>query len=260
VASGRGIKLPESNFNTLLVGSPGVGKSTLAKALAHKLKLEMPTNKKLSTYFVKPANLIGEYRGHTQKNMQKLLDHASDGIVIFDEIDTYLDLDSDDRMILNVLNTHLGDKPNHPIVIGTLYNRNLQRFLSFNQGLQSRFRNTIPIASQDSVTLKNIFKEMMKEANLEYDTNVPKAFENIIDRRRKSQGNNFGHIRETENILSEIIDNMAIRYEQETEDYDFKVQTTDLPQSNIRKRKTDRPPEKTEKIVAFSPSPNTESE
>ncbi len=95
--------------------------------------------------------------------MQKLLTEAAGGIVIIDEIDTFLDLDSDDKMALNVLNTHLGDKPNYPIIIGTLYEHNLHTLHAFNAGLRSRFPYTMNIQEQTQTGSSRFSKVMFRK-------------------------------------------------------------------------------------------------
>ena len=232
-AEAQGITLPDNHQNLLISGPTGVGKSTLAKAIGQKLVSERTQSTPL--FFVKPAQLIGRYRGHSQKNMQELLEMAEDGIIIFDEIDTYLDLDSDDRMILNVLNTHLGDRPNHPIVFATLYEHNRARFLGFNTGMQSRFGSVVGIQGQDSSKLSKIFENAVAKTGMPYDPAVTQAVESLINQIRQAQRGGFGHIREVDNILGQTITNMSQRHAADPDNFTFEVTLDDIP---VRDRQT----------------------
>lgn len=233
----QGKTLPNSYQNVLLSGKPGVGKSTLAKAIACKLRDEMETDQKLKVYFVKAAQLIGAFRGHTQVNMQTLLDAAEGEIVIIDEIDTYMKLDSDDAMILNVLNTHLGDRPNKPVVIGTLYDRNLQSFRDFNPGFARRFKHAISIEGQTDERLVEILLDQIKDAGLEIEHAALSHMKELITYTRKAQGMNFGHIGEMENILGGVLEYMAIRHAQDPASFTFKILPQDVPEINARSGK-----------------------
>ena len=253
-AEAQGITLPENHQNLIISGKTGVGKSTLAKAIGLAFAAQDGT-RKVPVYFVKPAHIIGRFRGHTQKNMQALLDMAEKGIIIFDELDTLLDIDSDDKNALNVLNTHLGDKPNDPHVITTIYEHNRARFLSFNTGMQSRFPTTINVPEQGSGKLSQIFESAVKNTGMAYDPAIVAEVENLVQQIRTAQRGNFGHIREIDNILGAVITNMAARHAANPDDFAFEVTLADIP---VRDRQTgelvQRPIRLSEPKIETSPS------
>lgn len=199
-ATKANVKLPEAYQNVLISGMPGVGKSTLSKAFALALREHLPKGKETPVYFLKPSDLIGAYRGHTQNKTQILLNEAENGIVILDEIDTCLD-DAEATPLLNTLNTHMGDKPNWPIIIGTLYERNKSRFLNFNPGFQRRFTNSLHMESPDNDRLSEILLNRIKNAGLTYEPEAIAHMKELIQNARRIQKQNFGNIGEVNNIL-----------------------------------------------------------
>ncbi len=222
------INLPAMYKNLLLIGKPGVGKSTLAKAMARQLSKTLNASRKMRTYFLKPSQLIGSYRGHTQINMQTLLDHAEGGVVIFDEIDTFMTLPDSDRQILSTINTHIGDKKNNPIIFGTLYGSNEQNFYNFNEGLKSRFNYNVRISGQSDEKLTQIFAHKVHAANLSMDSNVLSAVTQKLRTLRNIQKDNFGHIRTVENVLNGALDNMARRHKNNALSFDFTLKAQDI--------------------------------
>lgn len=233
-AADKGFTLPENHQNLIISGKTGVGKSTLAKAIGLAFAAQN-TERKVPVYFVKVAQIIGRYRGHTQKNMQALLDMAKHGIIIFDEIDTFLDIDSDDKNALNVLNTHLTDKPNEPVILGTIYEHNRARFFDFNTGMKSRFPTTIVVPEQTSRTLSQIFETAVSNTGMPYDPAIVTEVENLVQQIRSAQRSNFGHIREIENIMGAVISSMAARHAADPDGFEYYVTLADIP---VRDRQT----------------------
>lgn len=233
-ADAKGFKLPDNHQNLIISGKTGVGKSTLAKAIGLAFAAQND-ERKVSVYFVKVAQIIGRYRGHTQKNMQALLDMAENGIIIFDEIDTFLDIDSDDKNALNVLNTHLTDKPNRPIILGTMYEQNRERFFGFNTGMTSRFPSTIIVPAQNSRALSRIFKTAVKNTGMPFDPAIVTEVENLVQQICAAQRSNFGHIREIENVMGAVITNMAARHASNPDGFEYNITMADIP---IRDQKT----------------------
>ena len=212
-AAKAGLKLEAGFANMLLLGQSGTGKTSTAKAAALLLKEKMPSAKKKKIYLVKASDLIDRHVGKSMDNTRAVLDAAGDGILIFDEIDTLMDVSYYGAEVLNTLNTHIGNSPNKPVIIGTLYSKNEQRFRMANTGLSSRFPHAVRMPSYDDALLTKIFETKAEEAGMVVDPAALPAVGQLIGQIRVALNSNFGHAREIDNIFAATLDNIALRFD-----------------------------------------------
>ncbi len=210
-----GMKLDSGFDNILLKGSPGVGKTSLAKSVAMMLKNQSPAPEKTPVAFVKAANVVARYLGQSGDNMQKLLDKYKDGIIVFDEIDTLLmhgvqsGADAYGRQVLDTINTHITSSPNKPVIVATLYESRENALQKANEGLASRFPNTLLLSDYDDTTLKKIFEKKAETAGLTLESGVTDEVQKLVTELRKVKKDVFANGREIDNIFSAIVNTLA---------------------------------------------------
>ena len=212
-AAKTGLKLEAGFANMLLLGQSGTGKTSTAKAAAVLLKEKMPSASKKKIYLVKASDLIDRHVGKSMDNTRAALEAVGDGILIFDEIDTVMDVSYYGAEVLNTLNTHMGNSPNKPVIIGTLYTKNEQRFRMANTGLSSRFPHAVRMPSYDDALLTKIFETKAEEAGMSVDPAALPAVGQLIGQLRIALNSNFGHAREIDNIFAATLDNIALRFD-----------------------------------------------
>jgi energy-coupling factor transporter ATP-binding protein EcfA2 len=211
-ARNAGLKLSTGFSNILISGPSGVGKTSLALCAAQMLKDASPAAAKRKIYLVQAADLIDRHVGKSANNTKAVLEAAGNGIVIFDEIDALLDISHYGAEVLNTLNSHIGNAPNKPVIIGTLYTHREHAFRSFNTGLSSRFPHVQKLAAYDDDTLTTIFTRKVEKAGLDLSADTKPEITRLFADLRRNAGNNFGNAREAENLFHATIDNLAERF------------------------------------------------
>ena len=129
-------------MHTIIEGTPGSGKTEVAKILAKiYYGLGIVENEKFT--IAKRSDLIGKYLGHTAKTTQKVFDKAKGGIIFIDEAYSLGNPDGKDsfsKECIDTINQNLTEMKSKTIVIIAGYKKELaQSFFSYNPGLLRRF-------------------------------------------------------------------------------------------------------------------------
>jgi len=234
-AAAVGYKLKEGFQNILISGSPGVGKTTLAKALARAYLAEQKSTTERPVLLIKPDDVIARYSGQSLNNLKQAFERAKDGVLILDEIDSYERIPSFGMDVINGLNVHIGNNPNAPVIIGTLYESRVNALFGNNTGLKSRFRHHIQIAAQDNALLSTILMNELSETGIKIHPEVKRQVLSVIEAHKKSAGANFGYIRDVENIRDFILDSLARRFSaQRTDIRSIEITVNDLPTRDFK--------------------------
>lgn len=130
------------SYNMIFAGSPGTGKSTIARIVAEALFEvgAIPQNKftqATSDEFVKG------YVGQTGENTRKILDNALGGVLFIDEayeLAVKDDRNSFNSEVLSVLIRYMEEHRDNLVVIAAGYNEEMKEFLASNVGLTRRFQ------------------------------------------------------------------------------------------------------------------------
>ncbi|WP_309306436.1 AAA family ATPase [Staphylococcus rostri] len=142
----QGHHVSKSNYHMVFTGSPGTGKTTVARLLSEIFKsLGLLTKGHLIE--TNRSELIGSYIGHTEKNTKEKIEQSMGGVLFIDEAYqlTPKDASSNDFGVLAVetLITHLENKRGQFIAIFAGYENDMEHFLNANEGLKSRIPYTI---------------------------------------------------------------------------------------------------------------------
>ena len=182
--------LDNKNFDmlhTVIAGSPGTGKTELAKIIS-KIYNKMGILSKGTFNSVKRSDLIGGYLGQTAIKTQKVLDEAKGGVLFIDEaysLGNKEGKDSFSKECIDTLTAFLTEEKEDFICIIAGYNDDLDKcFFAHNSGLKRRFNWKFTIDKYSPNDLRSIFIKKIYDyqwkIKSEEDISL-EIFENNID-------------------------------------------------------------------------------
>ncbi len=243
--------LPEMAFplHSMFLGSPGTGKTTVAKIIGKKLH-EAGVLSRGHVIIRERATLLGQYYSSEAENTLKALEEAEGGILFIDEAyQLFQPQDPRDpgRFVIETLMTALADDSNRDwMLILAGYTKPMKRMFEINPGLSSRIPESNIILFEDYSE-----DELMEIAQRYFDTNKYQMTDEAAIRLRANIANayacrneTFGNARYVMNLIqTDIIPAMAMRLSKEAEPTAEQLSTIiaeDIPLSIARKTEVAR--------------------
>lgn len=173
-------------LHTVVYGGPGVGKTKFIHILSEiyaNLGV-LPTRK---VTFLKRADLVGQYLGHTAVKTKQAIENAKGGILVIDEAYSLGDTEQKDsfsRECIDTLNQYLSEEKKDLVCVIAGYKEDLEkRFFKTNPGLERRFPFKFTITDYSPLQLKEIFHAIVKENGWNIDTDA--ISEELLRRHRE---------------------------------------------------------------------------
>lgn len=189
--------------HTVIYGSPGTGKTEIAKLLGKMYSKIGVLNSKNNYVFKKVVrnDLIAGYLGQTAIKTRGVINECIGGVLFIDEaysLGSVGDNDIFSNECIDILCEALSDHKDNLMVIIAGYEDELKnRFFSLNQGLNSRFIWRFKVDDYTYTDLMKIFKKKVDEIEWKFDS------ENVLNKKwfenKYSNFKNFG--RDMENLL-----------------------------------------------------------
>ncbi len=220
--SQKDLKTTNITLHTVFTGSPGTGKTTVARLYGGILK-QLGVLKKGQLIEVDRSGLVAGYLGQTAIKVDEVINRALDGILFIDEAYSLANSQSDSygEEAIDILLKRMEDNRERLVVILAGYTTEMEKFIDSNPGLKSRFSRYIKFDDYDTNELYGIFDLLCKENEYKLSGDASKQLRSHFDMIVSSSEKNFGNGRYVRNIFEKIVErhsNRIINLTQPTEE------------------------------------------
>ena len=197
-------------LHLVFTGSPGTGKTTVARIVAQMYQAIglLPGGQLVE---VDRSSLVAGYVGQTALKVQEAINKARGGVLFIDEAYAL----SADRgagfgdEAISTLVKAMEDQRDSLAIIVAGYHEPMQEFIASNQGLKSRFQNTITFADYKTSELLDIFKVIASNYKITLTEDVLKAVEKYFDEVKPA--GDMGNARYVRNLFEKMYLNLSSR-------------------------------------------------
>ncbi len=214
----EGLKTGEVNKHMIFTGSPGTGKTTIARIISKYLKaIGVLSGGQLVE--VSRADLVGKFVGHTAPLTSNVINSAIGGVLFIDEAYS-LYRGKDDSFGLEAIDTLVKGIEDHRddlIVILAGYSNEMQEFLTANSGLKSRFPNVIHFPDYSGEELLAIARSIASSKGYTIAPEADKPLTEYFDEVQAFRAADAGNGRMARNMIEAAIVKQSRRLASEPE-------------------------------------------
>ena len=202
----QGLKTAKVSYHLVFYGSPGTGKTTVARIIGRIYKDPVETDR---------GGLVAKYMGQTALKTDTVIQQALDGVLFIDEAYSLVPeggngSDYGQEAIATLLK-RMEDYRDRLVVIIAGYKDEMQRFIDSNPGLQSRFNRYIDFPDYSGKELTEIFKMYMKKNQYTLADDAEAYLKERFDEAVAHKDRNFGNARFARNVFEKSIQQQANR-------------------------------------------------
>ncbi len=208
----QGLKVAKISYHCVFTGSPGTGKTTVARILGDIYR-ELGILKSGHLVETDRSGLVGEYVGETAQKTNRLIDSALDGVLFIDE--AYA-LSSDSKSdygaeAIATLLKRMEDDRERLVVIVAGYPEEMKSLLDANSGLRSRFNRYIHFPDYSANELAAIFRLRAKQNQFILSPDLESGIDKIMVKAIKHKDRQFGNGRFVRNLFESAVECQATR-------------------------------------------------
>ena len=231
----KGMKTPKMSYHLVFTGSPGTGKTTVARIVARIYK-DLGILKTGHTVETDRSGLVAEYVGQTATKTNAIVDSALNGVLFIDEAYELVPENASNdygQEAISTLLKRMEDDRDKLVVIIAGYTNEMKRFIDSNPGLQSRFNRYINFPDYTAKELVRIFHMYMKKNQYTISDEADEMLKEKLDYAVEHKDRNFGNARYVRNVFEKSIQMQANRLEGKSNLSDREL--TEITASDIEK-------------------------
>ncbi|WP_225846743.1 right-handed parallel beta-helix repeat-containing protein [Streptomyces sp. HPF1205] len=206
-----GLKAPSPRRHLVFTGSPGTGKTTVAR-LYGEILASLGVLELGHLVEVARVDLVGEHIGSTAIRTQEAFERARGGVLFIDEAYALAPEDAGrdfGREAIDTLVKLMEDHREAVVVIVAGYTAEMERFLSANPGVASRFSRTITFGDYNSDELLRIVESQAREHQYQLGEDTAEALLKYFTALPK--GPAFGNGRAARQTFEAMVERHAVR-------------------------------------------------
>ncbi|MEU1507353.1 right-handed parallel beta-helix repeat-containing protein [Kitasatospora sp. NPDC005748] len=206
-----GLKAPSLRRHLVFTGAPGTGKTTVAR-LYGEILASLGVLQRGHLVEVARVDLVGEHIGSTAIRTAAAFDRARGGVLFIDEAYALAPEDGArdfGREAIDTLVKLMEDHRDEVVVIVAGYTAEMERFLSANPGVSSRFSRTITFPDYSADELLEIARAQCAE----HEYALAEATEGalLLHFGTLERGPNFGNGRTARQVFETMVERHAMR-------------------------------------------------
>ena len=209
----QGLAVAEMSLHMVFTGNPGTGKTTVARLLA-RLYRSIGVLEKGTLLEVDRSGLVAGYVGQTALKTMEAVKKAQGGILFVDEAYSLVPDGAGNDFGQEAISTILKameDMREELVVIVAGYPEPMERFISSNPGLESRFGKYFQFEDYDGAQLMEIFRSQCKKNQYAPDAEAEQFCVEMFNELYENRDENFGNARDVRNIFERAVANQANR-------------------------------------------------
>lgn len=212
-----GLKAASVRRHLVFTGSPGTGKTTVAR-LYGEILASLGVLERGHLVEVSRVDLVGEHIGSTAIRTQEAFERARGGVLFIDEAYALAPEDSGrdfGREAIDTLVKLMEDHRDAVVVIVAGYTAEMERFLTVNPGVASRFSRTITFHDYGPGELLRIVEQQAEEHEYRLGGGTPEAL--LAYFAELPKGPAFGNGRTARQTFESMVERHAGRVAQLSE-------------------------------------------
>ena len=206
------LPVPPMSLHLVFTGNPGTGKTTVARLISG-LYAAIGVLSKGQLVEVDRSGLVAGYVGQTALKTQEVIQSALGGVLFIDEAYSLSSGGENDfgREAIETILKAMEDHRDDLIVIVAGYTGPMERFLSSNPGLASRFNKYFYFPDYTGEQLMAIFRIQCKKNGYVLTPEAEEAAIALFNELYEERGENFGNGRDVRNCFEDMVVRQANR-------------------------------------------------
>ena len=200
------LPVPPMSLHMVFMGNPGTGKTTVARIVSG-LYAAIGVLEKGQLVEVDRSGLVAGYVGQTALKTQEAIQKAIGGVLFIDEAYSLSSGGETDfgREAIETILKAMEDHRKELIVIVAGYTGPMEKFLSSNPGLESRFNKYFFFPDYNGEQLMAIFRNQCKKNGYTLTEESEKAAAELFTDLYENRSDNFGNGRDVRNCFEDMV-------------------------------------------------------